>query len=521
MKFTVKSTELGKLTGKQRDALALVFVQNDGSTSTEHKALAPLISNLFKLGDFNADAGQILTIPCPDSINCDRLVLAGLGKKSNKTDNSEANYLKAITAAAKALKDTNAKDACIYLNNISIEGRDYRWQAQQLTEQLHYQQYRFEQLKSTKSKAFALKKITLSCATKQVANAKAGVEAGAAIALGTSLCRDLGNLPGNVCTPTYLASEAKRLARGQKNIRCKILEEKHMLELGMGSLLSVSAGSDEPAKLIQVEYNGGAKNQKPYVLVGKGITFDTGGISLKPGPGMDEMKYDMCGAASVLGTLQAIIEMALPINVVMLIAASENMPNGKATKPGDIVTSMSGKTIEVLNTDAEGRLVLCDALTYAERFNPATVIDIATLTGACVIALGSHATGMYSNNDALAKDLRQAGVTSGDKVWQMPLWEEYQQQLNSNFADIANIGGREAGSVTAACFLSRFTEKYDWAHLDIAGTAWLSGGNKGATGRPVSLLVQYLANKSLTSKSQTKPSPKSPAKKPQTKKAAK
>lgn len=317
---------------------------------------------------------------------------------------------------------------------------------------------------------------------------------GAAIAKGTSLCRDLGNFPGNVCTPSYLAKEAKRLARGNKQLSCKILEEKDMKALGMGSLLSVSAGSDEPAKLIQLEYKGAAKSQKPTVLVGKGITFDTGGISLKPGAGMDEMKFDMCGAASVLGTMQTLIELALPINVVAIVAASENMPNGHATKPGDIVTSMAGLTIEVLNTDAEGRLVLCDALTYAERFKPRAVIDVATLTGACVIALGKHATGLYSNNDALAAELINAGNTAGDKAWQMPLWDEYQQQLNSNFADIANIGGREAGSVTAACFLSRFTKKYDWAHLDIAGTAWLSGGQKGATGRPVSLLVQYLIN---------------------------
>ena len=275
-----------------------------------------------------------------------------------------------------------------------------------------------------------------------------------------------------------------------------------MRELGMGSLLSVTAGSSEPAKFIIMEYQGAAKKQQPHVLVGKGITFDTGGISLKPGAKMDEMKYDMCGAASVMGAMNTLVELALPINVVAIIAAAENMPNGNATKPGDVVTSMSGQTIEVLNTDAEGRLVLCDALTYAERFKPQSVIDIATLTGACVVALGSHATGLYSNQDDFAAELIAAGEASGDRAWHMPLWDEYQPQLNSNFADIANIGGPEAGSVTAACFLSRFTKAYRWAHMDIAGTAWVSGPKKGATGRPVALLSQYLINKSLINKSQ-------------------
>jgi leucyl aminopeptidase len=271
-----------------------------------------------------------------------------------------------------------------------------------------------------------------------------------------------------------------------------VLEEKDMKELGMGSLLSVSAGSDEPAKLIVLEYKGGSKKDAPIALVGKGITFDTGGISLKPGPAMDEMKYDMCGAASVLGTFKTLLELKPSINVVGVIAASENMPSGGATKPGDIVTSMSGQTIEILNTDAEGRLVLCDALTYTERFKPKVVIDIATLTGACVIALGNHASGLFSNNEELSAALLKAGQTANDRAWPMPLWDDYQKQLDSNFADIANIGGKEGGSITAACFLSRFTKKFAWAHLDVAGTAWVSGGAKGATGRPVPLLVQYI-----------------------------
>src|SRR5690606_25789192 len=321
-----------------------------------------------------------------------------------------------------------------------------------------------------------------------------GLTLGSAIAKGVNLARNLGDLPGNICTPTYLANEAKRLARNQPRLSAKILEEKQTKELGMGALLSVSAGSDEPAKLIVLEYRGGGKNDAPVALVGKGITFDTGGISLKPGAGMDEMKYDMCGAASVLGTFQTLLELQLPLNVVGIIPASENMPNGRATKPGDIVTSMSGQTIEILNTDAEGRLVLCDALTYSERFKPKVVIDIATLTGACVIALGAHASGLYSNRDELAQALLAAGQQSNDRAWHMPLWDDYQKQLDSNFADMANIGGREGGSITAACFLSRFTKKFAWAHLDVAGTAWKSGSAKGATGRPVPLLVQYLLN---------------------------
>jgi leucyl aminopeptidase len=297
-----------------------------------------------------------------------------------------------------------------------------------------------------------------------------------------------------VCTPGYLAQQARKLAKDNAKLSTEILDEKKMKQLGMGSLLSVSAGSDEPAKLIVMQYKGGKRGQKPYVLVGKGITFDSGGISLKPGAKMDEMKYDMGGAASVFGTVRAVLAMELPINLVAIVAAAENMPNGRATKPGDVVTSMSGKTIEVLNTDAEGRLVLCDALTYAERFKPQAVIDIATLTGACVVALGSHASGLYSNNEKLAEQLLAAGIESHDRAWRMPLWDDYQKQLDSNFADIANIGGPGGGSVTAACFLARFTENYHWAHLDIAGSAWDSTP-KGATGRPVGLLTRYLMDR--------------------------
>ncbi len=346
--------------------------------------------------------------------------------------------------------------------------------------------------KDTKSN---LKKIDfISSDKKTVKQLKPSLQLLAATVQGKKFARDVSNLPGNICTPTYLAAQATKLAK-DKNIKTKILTEKQMSDLGMHSLLSVSRGSRQPAKLIVMEYNG-AKDKKaaPYVLVGKGLTFDAGGISIKPSAKMDEMKYDMCGAASVMGTLLSVAELELAINVVVIVPSSENLPDGDANKPGDIVTSMAGHTIEILNTDAEGRLILCDALTYAERFKPKIVIDVATLTGACIVALGAHASGLMGNDQELIDDLLNAGDKSADRAWQLPLWDDYQKQLHSNFADIANIGGPGAGTVTAACFLSRFTEDYRWAHLDIAGTAWQSGAQKGATGRCVPLLTQYLSD---------------------------
>ena len=314
-----------------------------------------------------------------------------------------------------------------------------------------------------------------------------------------NIARQLGNLPANICTPSYLATQAKAIAKGkakeQAKVTTSVLSEAEMKKLKMGSLLSVSAGSDEPGKLIIIKYQGAKASAKPVVLVGKAVTFDSGGISLKGGNGMDEMKYDMCGGASVFGVINALIETQLPINVIGVIPAVENMPNGHATKPGDVVTSMSGQTIEVLNTDAEGRLILCDALTYVERFKPDTVIDIATLTGAVIGALGKVTAGMLANDDQLADDLISSGLRSGDRAWRLPLYEEYDDLLKSNFADIANIGGAQAGTITAACFLARFTEQYKWAHLDVAGTAWVSGAQKGSTGRPVPILMEYLRSK--------------------------
>jgi leucyl aminopeptidase len=321
---------------------------------------------------------------------------------------------------------------------------------------------------------------------------ESAIEQGQAIARGVNLTKDLANLPGNICTPSYLAEQAKKIGKQHKALKVSVLDEDDMEQLGMGALLSVSRGSRQPAKLIVMEYQGAKASAKPIALVGKGLTFDAGGISLKPGAGMDEMKYDMCGGASVIACLQAAAELKLPLNLVGLVPASENLPDGAANKPGDIVTSLSGQTIEILNTDAEGRLILCDTLTYAERFEPTAVIDIATLTGACIIALGDQASGLLANDQALADELLAAGQASNDRAWQLPLWEEYQKQLDSPFADMANIGGKGAGSITAACFLSRFAEKFHWAHLDIAGTAWKSGDKKGATGRPVPLLMQFL-----------------------------
>lgn len=479
----------------QRTACAVVGVYENGKLTASAKAVntncGKIVDKLTKQGDFKGEAAQTLLVHQLEGCKAERLLLVGLG--DIKQGLTPEKFIATVQKIASALQGSQIKDVALFLDEVNVADRDSEWKASQTSKALVDSCYRFTQLKSKKAEPVALKKGLYAVEERKgLKAAQAGVASGQAIAEGMALTKDLGNLPGNVCTPTYLTKEAKKLAKGQTKLTAKALSEKQMQALGMGSLLSVSAGSDEEAQLIIMEYKGGKKTAKPTVLVGKGITFDTGGISLKPGAGMDEMKFDMCGAASVFGAMKAIVAMQLPINVVAIIAAAENMPSGRATKPGDVVTSMSGQTIEILNTDAEGRLVLCDALTYAERYKPKAVVDVATLTGACVIALGKHATGLYSNSDELAEKLLDAGKQAGDKAWHMPLWDEYQSQLDSNFADIANIGGREAGSVTAACFLSRFAKKYDWAHLDIAGTAWLSGGAKGATGRPVPLLVEYL-----------------------------
>jgi leucyl aminopeptidase len=462
-----------------------------GPAADLDKATGGMLTSAFKHGDIAGKPGQTLMLFGLPGIAAARVLLVGAGKDGELTDRG---FRKMVQRIATVLKDGGATDAVLTLGSQTLKDRDTYSRTRLMIETLRESLYQFDQFKSKKATPPRLKKCLLWSADKADADAmNLALLHGQAISDGVELTRNLGNLPGNVCTPTYLAKEAKALARLHKELEVEVLEEKDMKALGMGSLLSVSAGSAEPAKLIRFSYNGGKPKDKPHMLVGKGITFDTGGISIKPAANMDEMKYDMCGAASVFGVVKAVVGMQLPINLVCLVAAAENMPSGTATKPGDIVTSMSGQTIEVLNTDAEGRLVLCDALAYAERFNPASVVDIATLTGACVVALGAHTSGLLGNDDALMQKLLAAGQRADDRAWQLPLFDEYQEQLDSPFADIANIGGPKAGTITAACFLSRFTKAYPWAHLDIAGTAWTSGGkDKGASGRPVPLLTQYL-----------------------------
>lgn len=490
LSFSIKAIDSVKTS---TDCLILPCFENGelaASTEAVDKSTQGEIKRLISREKFQAKPGQSLLLLSVPAIAAERVLLLGFGSK----EVSAENFRKTLSKLSELVKSLPSKDITLCLDDIVVKEKNSDWIARQIAEQLGLLTYTSDQLKSKKSDTpLALKKVQLSFNKSAIGLAEKGLTIGQAVVKGINLARELGDLPGNICTPTYLAETAKKLS-AKNALKLTVLEEKEMKVLGMGSLLSVSAGSDQPAKLIVMEYQGGDKKSAPYALVGKGITFDTGGISLKPGPGMDEMKFDMCGAASVLGTMQTLIELKLPINVVGVIAASENMPNGKATKPGDIVTSMSGQTIEILNTDAEGRLVLCDALTYTEKFKPKTVIDIATLTGACVIALGNHASGLFSNHDALSNEIVKAGNESNDRAWPMPLWDDYQKQLDSNFADIANIGGKEGGSITAACFLSRFTKNMKWAHLDIAGTAWKSGSAKGATGRPVGLLVQYLLN---------------------------
>lgn len=488
MKFAAKKIELSSL----KTNCLVLGAYTDGKLSASAKELQKLtgfsIQGLYDSKDFSGKVGQTIALP-QIAKGIDKVILLGFGE-SKKTTASD--FRKALNSAAKALSKSEHKTVTLLVDEIAVDKWTSEEKALCSSEVLVHAHYQFTRCKSKVEKKAA---VSVSYGTEASRLSNKGLKTGAAIGNGMNVARELGNLPGNICTPTYLAGEARKLARKHKNLSTTILSEKQMKALGMGSLLSVSAGSAEPAQLIVMEYKGAAKNVKPHVLVGKGITFDTGGISLKPGGGMDEMKFDMCGAASVFGTMNAITAIEPKMNVVAIVAAAENMPGSKATKPGDIVTSMSGKTIEILNTDAEGRLVLCDALTYAEKFKPASVVDIATLTGACVVALGKHATGLFSNDDDLAEQLLEAGKSAGDRAWHMPLWDEYQSQLDSNFADMANIGGRDGGAITAACFLSRYTKKYTWAHLDIAGTAWHSGGNKGATGRPVPLLTQYLLSR--------------------------
>ncbi len=437
------------------------------------------------LADLSGKAGSTLLLRGLPHVAAERVLLVGLGAKK---EFGEAAYRDAIRAAANALRELGGKDAALFLVDLKVKSRSLSWNLRQAVLGVREAFYRFDELKQKKTPAPSLERVTLPLPpAAQLSQALAEAKA---TADGADLTRTLGNLPSNICTPGYLAEQAKKLAREFK-LQVEVLERKDMEKLGMGAFLAVTSASHEPPKLIVLRYNGAGKSKAPLALVGKGITFDTGGISLKPAGEMDEMKFDMSGAGSVLGTIRALAGMKAPVNVVGVIPACENMPGGHAVKPGDVVTTLSGQTVEILNTDAEGRLILCDALTYAERYKPELVIDIATLTGACVIALGHIATGLFSNDQRLADEVRAAAEDAWDRVWQMPLWEEYQEQLRSNFADFANIGGRPGGSITAASFLARFTRKVRWAHLDIAGTAWKSGREKGSTGRPVPLLVRF------------------------------
>lgn len=446
------------------------------------------LNKLLRRGDISGAIGDALMLHDVPGLKAERVLLVGCGKLNEMT---HQRFSSIISNASAELSKAKIKSAVFSLMDLDCKTLSKTMQIRLATEALHQNSYHFSELK--KDDAPSLNKVTLHFAEKRaMKKAKLAAEIGNAIGQGRNTARDLGNLGGNICTPTYLAKQATQYDKKYNKLKTTILNQKDMEKLGMGSLLSVSKGSRTPPKFIIMQYNGGKKADRPYVLVGKGVTFDSGGISIKPGAAMDEMKYDMCGAAGVMGTMVTINELKLPINVVVIVPSVENMPDGAASKPGDVVKSMSGQTIEVLNTDAEGRLILCDALSYSEKFKPKAVIDVATLTGACVIALGAHPAGLLSNQQKLADQILHAGTESGDRAWQMPLWDEYQDQLKSNFADMANIGGREAGTITAACFLSRFTKKLHWAHLDIAGVAWLGGAKKGATGRPVPLLTQYL-----------------------------
>jgi leucyl aminopeptidase len=456
-------------------------------------ALEGLISKLLKRGDIAGNSGDLLMLHQAEGTGAERVLLVGCGK----TEGIEAtDYQQLIGKAARAVADAGLRNAVSCLSDVLVKDRDFTWKVIQTSLAFLNSTYRFDQLKSKPSRKPTCSKLTLLVDGNHTASAHRGIAIAQAMAGGLDLTKDLANLPGNHCPPRHLAEAAKELGKGFKSLKVTVLERAEMEKLGMGSLLAVARGSAEPPRFITVEYHGDPQKSRPVVLVGKGVTFDSGGISLKPGAAMDEMKFDMCGAASVLGVLKAVATLALEINLVGIIPAVENMPDGTAIKPGDIVTSMSGQTIEILNTDAEGRLILCDALTYAARFDPDVVIDIATLTGACVIALGSHASGLLSNHDPLAEELLRAGERSGDRAWRLPLWEDYQKQLDSNFADMANVGGREAGTITAACFLARYARDYRWAHLDIAGTAWHGGKAKGASGRPVPMLMEFILHRS-------------------------
>jgi leucyl aminopeptidase len=487
--------------GKARHAAgcAVVGVYENGElgfgAGPIDRQLSGLIGKLHAGGDFAAKLGDALLLPSPSGAAAARVLLIGLGARASFT---RKQYRKALQAAAQALAKTGATDAVVYLGLEEVPDLDVHYRARFVAEIFRAQSYKIPDLKTApKPKKRGLARVMLAVADARAAKAADdGLRIGAALGSGLALSRDLANLPPNICTPTYLGTRAQALAKEFPSIKTKVIDENGIKALKMGAFLAVTQGSDQPPRLIVCEYRGAKRGTAPICLLGKGITFDSGGISLKDPAAMDEMKFDMSGAAAVLGALRTIVELKLPINLVVVVASCENMPSGGAVKPADIVTTMSGQTVEILNTDAEGRLILCDAITYSRRFKPAAVIDVATLTGACIIALGNHFSGLMSNDEALAEELKSAGLRADDRAWRLPIGEEYVEQLKSNFADIANIGGREGGASTAASFLWKFAKDLQWAHLDVAGTAWLGGAQKGSTGRPVPLLVDFLINRS-------------------------
>jgi leucyl aminopeptidase len=485
------------LTTLRADVL-LAGVFADGSLSPAADAIDAASKGKFstwiKRGDLNPKVGSSLLLYDIPGVATNRVMVVSLGERR---EFGEKAFRDALGGAAKALSSGVSRTAAVALADLDVPGRSPEWRVRNAARILADGAYRFDAPRAqlNGNKRTGAHTITLLISGKVTPELVTAARFGRAIAEGMALTRDLGNLPGNICHPPYLADTAKRMGT-ELGFDVEILEREDMARLGMGSALSVGRASEQPCKLIVMRYTGASSEGKPVVLIGKGVTFDTGGISLKPGEDLDMMKYDMCGAAAVMGIMKTIAGLKLPMNLIGIVCAVENMPGGNASRPGDVVRSMSGQTIEILNTDAEGRLVLCDAMTYAERFKPECVIDVATLTGACVIALGSQTSGLYANDDALAAELFECGTDTGDRAWRMPLWDEYQEQLKSNFADMTNLGGRPAGSVTAACFLSRFARGYRWAHLDIAGTASVGGDAKGATGRPVPLLSEFLIRRS-------------------------
>ena len=491
-KLTLHGAKAASAATSKSDVVVVpLFTSEDLSTSASavNAAAGGVLQRAISIGDVDSKLGKITTMVGGDNIA--RVMSVGCGDRASF--NLEAQ-LSVTSAVSGALSSSKAKNA-VFVGDSIVDDTDALTKFLEfLGRDMAMACYHYTATLGTPKPGPLFSKLTVAVDGISTAKAKKSLTVGAKIGSGANLTRELVNLPGNICTPSYLAKEGRALGRKYDKLSVSVLDEKKMTSMGMGSLLSVGNGSDEPSKLIVIKYDGGSAERAPYCLVGKGITFDTGGISLKPAKGMESMKFDMGGAGSVFGVMQTVAELGLNINVIGVVAAAENMPSGCATKPGDVVTSMSGKTIEILNTDAEGRLVLCDALTYVERFKPEEVVDIATLTGAIIVALGHEASGLFTNDDGLAESLTAAGLASGDRAWRLPINKRYDRQLNSKYADMQNIGTGTAGSITAACFLARFAEKYKWAHLDIAGTAFQSM-QKGATGRPVPLLVEYLRQK--------------------------